>query len=168
MRRAHNVRHALVRCTPRHGQRALQVGRPVIHSVNQMMMNIDHGRISFRCSAQLVQLHRAAVLYSLPTPPIIDAKIPHPSADPSSASLDRSGCGIMPSTFRPSFRIPAMLLSDPLGFASARDLALRRRVAERNPILRLQPLQLFRLAEIVPFHVPDRNLAAPRPSSVDS
>lgn len=49
---------------------------------------------------------------------IMEAKIFQPSADPSSFSLDRSGCGIIPSTFLCSFRIPAMLASDPLGFDS--------------------------------------------------
>src|SRR5579871_2801154 len=48
----------------------------------------------------------------------MEAKIFQPSDDPSSRSLDRSGWGIIPSTFLPAFRIPAMLLSEPLGFAS--------------------------------------------------
>src|SRR5437016_3657871 len=45
-------------------------------------------------------------------------KIFKPSDDPSISSLERSGCGIIPSTFRPSLQMPAMLSSDPLGFAA--------------------------------------------------
>src|SRR5580658_2519540 len=45
-------------------------------------------------------------------------KIFAPSAEPSKASLERSGWGIMPSTFRPSLQIPAIFSSDPLGLAS--------------------------------------------------
>src|SRR6185295_1120884 len=48
----------------------------------------------------------------------IDSKMSFPSALPRIASLDRSGCGIIPSTFRCSLTMPAMLLSDPLGLAS--------------------------------------------------
>ena len=49
----------------------------------------------------------------------IDWNSSSPSADPSSASLERSGWGIMPSTLRPSLSTPAMFSSEPLGFASA-------------------------------------------------
>src|ERR1700686_5385567 len=40
-----------------------------------------------------------------------------PSVPPSSASAQRSGCGIMPSTLPRALTIPAMLCSEPLGFA---------------------------------------------------
>ena len=49
---------------------------------------------------------------------IIDAKIFQPSSDPRISSLDRSGCGIIPRTFLPALRMPAMLLREPFGFAS--------------------------------------------------
>ena len=42
VRRANNMRNAVARRLVRHLQRSLQVGRPVVHSVNQMVMNIDH------------------------------------------------------------------------------------------------------------------------------
>ena len=65
----------------------------------------------------------------------------------------------MPSTFRPSFRIPAILLKDPFGFASVHDSRLgRRRISKRDSILAFKTLQLFWSAEIVAFHVPNRNL----------
>jgi hypothetical protein len=51
--------------------------------------------------------------------PTRDSKILNPSVPPSSGSLDRSGCGIIPSTLRPSLQIPAILSRDPLGLASA-------------------------------------------------
>ena len=42
-----------------------------------------------------------------------------PSALPSTSSQARSGCGIRPTTFRASLQMPAMLLSEPFGFASS-------------------------------------------------
>ena len=51
--------------------------------------------------------------------PTRDSKILKPSVPPSSCSLARSGCGIMPSTLRPGLQIPAMLFSEPFGFAAA-------------------------------------------------
>ena len=50
--------------------------------------------------------------------PTRDSKILNPSVPPSSGSLERSGCGIIPSTFRPGLQIPAMLSRDPLGLDS--------------------------------------------------
>ena len=66
---------------------------------------------------------------------IIDAKIFQPSDEPSSFSLDRSGCGIIPRTFRPSFRIPAILLREPFGLASGVISPAGVAVAKGNPIL---------------------------------
>src|SRR3954470_1068251 len=43
----------------------------------------------------------------------------NPSAEPSKPSLERSGCGIIPRTLRPSLQMPAMLSSEPFGFAAA-------------------------------------------------
>ena len=63
---------------------------------------------------------------------IIEEKIFKPSAEPSRCSLDRSGCGIIPSTFLPGFRIPAMFDSDPFGFAS--DVTAPLAAAYRNAI----------------------------------
>ena len=45
----------------------------------------------------------------------IDSKTPSPSADPSSGSTARSGCGIMPSTLPASLTMPAMARMEPLG-----------------------------------------------------
>jgi len=50
--------------------------------------------------------------------PTIDRKITNPSSDPSRASLARSGCGINPITLRSRLQIPAMLASEPFGFAA--------------------------------------------------
>ena len=46
----------------------------------------------------------------------IDWNTPRPSLLPSSASAQRSGCGIMPRTFRPLLQMPAMLRAEPFGF----------------------------------------------------
>ena len=88
----------------------------------------------------------------------MEAKIFQPSADPSSFSLDRSGWGIIPSTFLFAFRMPAMLLNEPLGLASGGDFSRRRGVAESDPVLGFQREQLIRGAKVIAFHVPDRNL----------
>src|SRR5207302_11056865 len=42
-----------------------------------------------------------------------------PSVPPSSGSQTRSGCGISPSTLRLSFKMPAILRTDPLGLWSS-------------------------------------------------
>jgi len=87
----------------------------------------------------------------------IDLKIFPPSSEPRSFSLERSGCGIIPSTFRPSSQIPAMLSSDPLGLGFRCDLSIGRGVAEDDPVLPLQRLQRLRIAIIVAFHMADGN-----------
>ena len=61
----------------------------------------------------------------------------------------------MPSTLRPSLSTPAMFSSEPLGFASARDLARRRRVAEGDAVVALQRRQRRSVAEVVALHVAD-------------
>jgi len=67
------------------------------------------------CRSELLEEH-----YFAATPDCTIAwKSFSPSAEPSKPSLDRSGCGIMPSTLRPSLQMPAMLSSDPFGFAAA-------------------------------------------------
>jgi hypothetical protein len=45
------------------------------------------------------------------------AGISLPSTLPRIRSLERSGCGIMPRTFLPSLRMPAMFSSEPFGFS---------------------------------------------------
>src|SRR5262249_402264 len=55
----------------------------------------------------------------LPAPLITDSKITRPSALPTASSQARSGCGIRPTTFRASFVTPAMLWTDPFGFAAS-------------------------------------------------
>src|SRR5262249_62371361 len=46
----------------------------------------------------------------------MDSKIARPSTPPSSGSQARSGCGIMPTTFRASLQMPAIACTDPFGF----------------------------------------------------
>jgi len=60
---------------------------------------------------------QAATVYFAASAFTMDAKIFQPSDEPRIFSLERSGCGIMPSTLRPSFRMPAMFPSEPLGLA---------------------------------------------------
>src|SRR6266545_3937299 len=50
--------------------------------------------------------------------PTSDWNTLNPSVPPSSGSAARSGWGIMPRTLPPGPQIPAMLSSDPFGFAS--------------------------------------------------
>src|SRR5579872_1262189 len=99
VRRAHNVRDPVRSGQFRLLHGPIEVPGPVVNSEQQMMVDIDH-----------------AFWLRVPTN---DSKILNPSEDPSSASLERSGCGIIPSTFRLSLRMPAMFSSDPFGFASA-------------------------------------------------
>jgi len=47
----------------------------------------------------------------------IDRKINRPSSLPRTSSVQRSGCGIMPSTLPSALMIPAILSSEPFGFA---------------------------------------------------
>ncbi len=55
---------------------------------------------------------------SLTAYPKNPCKIPTPSVFPTMAEAARSGCGIMPNTFRPELQIPAILRLAPFGFAS--------------------------------------------------
>src|SRR4029078_7335880 len=48
----------------------------------------------------------------------MDIKTNRPSAFPNSSSAERSGCGIMPSTFPSALRMPAILSREPFGLAS--------------------------------------------------
>src|SRR5215469_200219 len=56
--------------------------------------------------------------YRVAIAPTSDWNILKPSTPPSSVSLARSGCGIIPSTFLSGLEIPAILSSEPLGLAS--------------------------------------------------
>src|SRR5688572_12108150 len=47
-----------------------------------------------------------------------DSNMTRPSALPTASSHARSGCGIRPTTLRFSLHNPAMLFTEPLGFAS--------------------------------------------------
>ena len=49
----------------------------------------------------------------------IDWRMTSPSTLPSSGSQARSGCGIMPATFRASLQRPAMAFTEPFGLASS-------------------------------------------------
>ena len=77
---------------------------------------------------------------------------------PSSGSLARSGCGIMPSTLRPSLQMPAMFSSEPLGLASAVTSPFGVHVAEHDAVLVFQFRQRLLVAEVIAFHVADGNL----------
>ena len=48
-----------------------------------------------------------------------ERRIGSPSAEPSSASAARSGCGMSPATFPAAFITPAMARSEPFGFAGS-------------------------------------------------
>ena len=63
--------------------------------------------------------HRAAAKAPSLTALTADSKSIKPSALPSAISHARSGCGIRPTTFRCSLQSPAMLATDPFGFASS-------------------------------------------------
>ena len=47
MRRADNACHAFLRSLIRHGQRRCQIGSSVVHPVDQMMMYVNQGVLSF-------------------------------------------------------------------------------------------------------------------------
>src|SRR5439155_452303 len=49
--------------------------------------------------------------------PARDWRMTSPSVDPIRASAARSGCGIMPATFRFLLRIPAMSRTEPFGLS---------------------------------------------------
>src|SRR2546428_416340 len=51
--------------------------------------------------------------------PLRFASIRYPSVPPRSASTQRSGCGMRPTTLPSSFATPAIFPSDPFGFAAA-------------------------------------------------
>src|ERR1017187_2816551 len=82
-----------------------------------MMMYVYH------CTSKTNNAFERATLpfgyYAVDRLRAIDWKSRKTYADPSSASLDRWGWGIIPSTLRPSLSTPAMFSSEPLGFASA-------------------------------------------------
>ena len=63
----------------------------------------------------------------------------------------------MPSTFRPALHIPAMLSSDPFGFASGVILPVGGRIPEDDPLVALQFRERCLIAKVIAFHVPDGN-----------
>ena len=63
----------------------------------------------------------------------------------------------MPSTFRPALHIPAMLSSDPFGFASGVILPVGGRIPEDDPLVALQFRERRLIAKVIAFHVPDGN-----------
>src|SRR5258708_30550021 len=99
----------------RHGDRVFYAGCTIVHAPQKVMVNINH------CVDRLPpSRHRPTHLYrAAANDSAIAWNSSRPSADPSSASLDRSGCGIIPSTLRPSFNTPAILSNAPFGFAFA-------------------------------------------------
>ena len=56
VRCANDPSHSLVGCFLRHLERTLQARRPVVHSVDQMMMNVDHCCVRFQVSGIGIQL----------------------------------------------------------------------------------------------------------------
>src|SRR3984885_14161609 len=101
MRRAHNVRDPVLQGHFRHGHRNFDIGRPIVQAEQQVVVYIDHEILTYLVIA-----------------PASDAKSSKPSDEPSIASLDRSGWGIIPSTLCPSLNTPAMQLMAPLGLAN--------------------------------------------------
>ena len=95
-----------------------------------------------------------------------DSKITRPSAPPSIDSHARSGCGIIPTTFRASLQMPAMAAADPFGIPPSSADAHRPRfgVAEDHLAVALEPREHLGLGEVVAFAVRDRQSAAPGPS----
>ena len=69
----------------------------------------------------------------------------------------RSGCGIRPTTLRASLQRPAMLSTDPFGFAASVDRAAARRVAEDDLPVRFELREHVRRREVVAFAVRDRH-----------
>ena len=72
---------------------------------------------SIRCRDK-EQDTESGCVYFTAMAPTRDSKILNPSVPPNSGSLERSGCGIIPSTFRPGLQIPAIFSRDPLGLAA--------------------------------------------------
>ena len=71
-----------------------------------------------------------------------------PSAQPSSASLARSGCGMRPTTLPASLLIPAMSSRLPLGFCD---------VAHHDAVVGPEPRQRLGVADVVALEVVDRD-----------
>src|SRR5215207_9118797 len=55
-----------------------------------------------------------------PAPTSTESSILNPSSEPRAGSETLSGCGMMPTTLRPSLQTPAMSLADPFGFSRYR------------------------------------------------
>ena len=86
-----------------------------------------------------------------------DSNITSPSLLPSADSQARSGCGISPTMFRPALQMPAMLLTEPFGLASA--VTSPAAVAYRNTTWRFASSAAthLRFGEVVAFAVRDRD-----------
>src|SRR5918993_6065615 len=55
-----------------------------------------------------------------PAPTSTDRSILKPSSEPRAGSQTLSGCGMIPTTLRPSLQTPAMSFTDPFGFSRYR------------------------------------------------
>jgi hypothetical protein len=75
------VRDPVLQGHLRHGHRNFDIGWPIVQAEQQVVVYIDHEILTYLVIA-----------------PASDAKSNNPSDEPSIASLDRSGWGIIPST----------------------------------------------------------------------
>jgi hypothetical protein len=64
-------------------------------------------------------VNESLTIYRATNAETMELNIFTPSVQPSSGSAERSGWGIMPTTFLPALQIPAMLSKEPLGLAEA-------------------------------------------------
>ena len=90
----------------------------------------------------------AVIFYLAASALTSEPRITSPSVDPISGSAARSGCGIMPSTLRSRFRMPAMLRMDPLQGVD---------VAEGDAILGFELVERAVVGVVVAFAVGDRH-----------
>ena len=80
-----------------------------------------------------------------------------PSDDPSNSSHARSGWGIIPSTLRRSFTMPAISRIDPLGDPSPTG-DRPAHIAKHHSLLALEHLERRPIGDVPPFAMRHRNL----------
>ena len=86
-----------------------------------------------------------------------DSNITQAVGLPSAISQARSGCGIRPTTLRRSLQMPAMLFDRAVGIRLVGRRRPRRRVAEDDLAVLLEPPQHVGRRVVVAFAVRDRN-----------
>src|SRR5215203_3548636 len=93
---------------PHHGEkRELQIVRGPPHQLQDAVV------------LEVRETQRAVCLLDVqtPAPTSNEPSILSPSSDPSAGSDTLSGCGMSPTTLRPSLHTPAMSLAEPFGFS---------------------------------------------------